>query len=240
MRYELPKGILVRTENAAKPAVQRSAHLSRIIRDLPSVEHSLDYGCGKMRYAEDILETSHRVTLVDSEVQLSRIQKLGSTTSTIRSLTARSNRISAMSTVELAQTRTRFDRAFCLNVLSAIPYAYARKNALSLIRHSLAPNAQCLFVLQYRNSDFTRMTKLSYARPFYDGFLLDSLRGHSFYALIAPDRLVSMLRQGGFDPVDQHLNEGSVYTWAQAKPVSESLSAIYDEQRSFREDASFS
>jgi hypothetical protein len=69
----------------------------------------------------------------------------------------------------------------------------------------------CLFVVQYRNSDFTRMKKMRNAKPWRDGFLIDSLRGFSFYGLISPKRLAALLAENGFEIVDQRLDNGRVF-----------------------------
>jgi hypothetical protein len=74
--------------------------------------------------------------------------------------------------------------------------------------------AECLFVVQYRNSDFTRMRKMRNTKPFLDGFVIDSLRGHSFYGLISPGRLERALARGGLKVREMDLNEGSAYCWA--------------------------
>jgi hypothetical protein len=58
------------------------------------------------------------------------------------------------------------------------------------------------------------MAKLATAEPWHDGFLLNSLRGYSFYAFIPPNALIEMIEQAGFQVVSQQLNEGSVYVWA--------------------------
>jgi len=58
------------------------------------------------------------------------------------------------------------------------------------------------------------MANLPIAEPWHDGFLLKSLRGYSFYALISPAALAKLLGQAGFEVVNQQLNQGSVYMWA--------------------------
>lgn len=234
MRYRLPGGTILRAENAAKPASQRSEYLDAIIRGLPPVESSVDYGCGKLRYLNAMLETSERVDLVDSEVQLARLQILDGSKTTIRSLIGSSNRISAFNTVEFASQVGGYDRGFCINVLSAIPYSFARRNALRLLRHSLRQGAECLFVVQYRNSDFTRMASLPYARKWQDGILLKSWRGSSFYALISPERLTIMVRNAGFDIANVHLNDGSIYLWGRAQRQLQRDVTVFDEDNSFR------
>jgi hypothetical protein len=116
--------------------------------------------------------------------------------------------------VEFKKLNTRFERGFCINVLSVIPSYARRRQVLNIIREKLRPDGECLFVVQYRNSDFTRMRKMSNAKPWLDGFLVDSLRGHSFYGIISPDRLETFLKRAGFLVRETKLNEGSAYSWA--------------------------
>jgi hypothetical protein len=52
------------------------------------------------------------------------------------------------------------------------------------------------------------------AKPWLDGFLVESLRGYSFYGMISPERLERALKRAGFRIRETKLNEGSAYTWA--------------------------
>ena len=214
MRYKLGRGIIIRTENAAKPASQASSHLKEILAELPPVESSFDYGCGKLRYYGAILQKTDTLTLVDSEIQLSRWQLLGGENTSIRQKISGSNQTIACNESEFRTLGRKFDRGFCINVLSVIPYYSARREVLNAIRSKLKTGGSCLFVTQYRNSDFDRMSQLPNARPWRDGFLIDSLRGFSFYVLIPPRRFNAMIEREGFEIEHSHLNEGSVYTCA--------------------------
>ena len=82
MHYEITPGIVVKTENAAKPESQASAFLKLLLADLPHVTASVDFGCGKLRYCDPILDKTDILASVDSEIQLSRMQILKGTTST--------------------------------------------------------------------------------------------------------------------------------------------------------------
>lgn len=214
MHYKLCSGIIIKSENAAKPHTQRSAFLQNLLTQLPTVESSFDYGCGKLRYLAPLLETSDTLALVDSEVQLSRPQRLLNRQTTIRNIARASNCLRAFDVSEFEMSPDRFDRGFCINVLSVIPFFAERRRTLERIRSKLRKGGRCLFVVQYRNSDFFRMRGMPNARLWRDGFLLDSRRGYSFYGLIAPDRLVSMLRAAQFAVDDLKINQGSAYVWA--------------------------
>ena len=67
MRYEIEPGIVVKTENAAKPESQGSTFLRSLLADLPHVYASVDFGCGKLRYCDAILEKTDILAIVDSE-----------------------------------------------------------------------------------------------------------------------------------------------------------------------------
>jgi SAM-dependent methyltransferase len=219
VRYKIASGIVVKTENAAKPESQRSAFLEGLISGLPQVESSFDYGCGKLRYLSSILEITQTLTLVDSEIQLSRTQQLKGRATTVRDILASSNRVDVLNDAEFGGVAAEFDRGFCINVLSVIPIYAKRRHVLKTIWQKLRPGGECLFVVQYRNSDFNRMRSLPNARPWRDGFLIDSLRGFSFYGLITPDRLASMLSSAGFILLERKLNQGSVFIIAQRPAV---------------------
>jgi len=214
MHYRLAPGIVIKTENAAKPESQASSYLKNLIRGLPPVESSFDYGCGKLRYCKTLLETTDTLALVDSEIQLSRLQTLRGTRTTIRGLVGKSNRVSVYNEEEFRALRERFDRGFCINVLPIIPYHARRKQVVELIRAKLRTGGTCLFVVQYRNSDFSRMRSMGNAWPWRDGFVVDSLRGYSFYGLISPEKLRSLVVKAGFTVRHMHLNEGSAYLCA--------------------------
>lgn len=235
MHYKIGAHILIKTENAAKPEKQGSTFLRSVISNLEPVTSSFDYGCGKLRYRDAILATTETLALVDSEIQLSRQQMIRGKLTTIREATQRSNRVSVYNTNEFGTLSATFDRGFCINVLSVIPLLSARRRVLDLIQWRLRPAGTCLFAVQYRNSDFTRMKGMPNARPWLDGFLIDSLRGYSFYGLISPGQLTKMVERAGFEIVNKTLNEGTVYLMARSPAKKKkSVSVRVDETRNFR------
>lgn len=235
MHYRIDAHILIKTENAAKPEKQGSAFLKSLISKLEPVSSSFDYGCGKLRYREAILATTDTLALVDSEIQLSRQQLIRGKLTTIREATQHGNRISTYNTSEFGTLLATFDRGFCVNVLSVIPFLSARRRVLDLIQWRLRPSGTCLFAVQYRNSDFTRMQTMPNARPWLDGFLIDSLRGYSFYGLISPERLTKMVEKAGFEIIERTLNEGTVYLMARSLAKNKKVVPIkIDEKRNFR------
>jgi SAM-dependent methyltransferase len=155
--------------------------------------------------------------LVDSETQLSRGQIIAQQRTTVRQLIGCSNGVEVANIAEFGSDKTEFDRGFCINVLSVIPILAIRQRVIRLIYSKLRPGGTCVFVVQYRNSDFKRMSAMPNARVWRDGMLIDSLRGFSFYALIRPNQLVSMVIGAGFQIADLRLNDGSAYVVAQSR-----------------------
>jgi hypothetical protein len=216
MRYRIGKDIVIRSENAAKPEAQSSAYLNKLISRLGRVRSSFDFGCGKLRYQRAIARTTDVLALVDSEVQLSREQMIRGRSTTIRDHVRKANDVDAYTVGQFASLERKFDRGFCINVLSVIPSANVRLGIVQLMRAKLKPGGACLFVVLYRNSDFTRMQRLPNCRFYGNGFLMDSLRGFSFYGLIPPKELAGLVKRGGFVVESVVLDEGTAYLWARS------------------------
>jgi hypothetical protein len=216
MRYKIGKDSIIRSENAAKPDTQSSAYLNKLISRLEPVHSSFDFGCGKLRYERAIAKTTEELALIDSEVQLSRTQMIRGRSTTIRDHVRKANHVHAYTVGQFAALVRKYDRGFCINVLSVIPSASVRLGIVQLMRTKLKPGCPCLFVSLYRNSDFTRMQKLPNCTPYGNGFLMDSLRGHSFYGLIPPNDLAFLVKRGGFEVESVKLDEGTAYLWAKS------------------------
>ena len=148
MRYNVEHGIVIRSENAAKPDVQCSAYLKDMLLNLPLVSSTLNFGCGKLRYHDAILSKTDDLILVDSEVQLSRTQIILDRMTSIREAVGGLNHVQALNVAELERHPARFDRAFCINVLSVIPIEAVRQRVVRLIRAKLKPGGSALFVVQ--------------------------------------------------------------------------------------------
>jgi hypothetical protein len=61
------------------------------------------------------------------------------------------------------------------------------------------------------------------ARRWRDGFLIDSLRGFSFYGLIPPQQLAALVADAGFENLEETLDDGRVFLMARSpqKPLTE-------------------
>jgi SAM-dependent methyltransferase len=211
MRYRI-RGHIVKSENAAKPHSQRSTHLTCWLREHVDGGAALDYGCGKLRYARDLYPIVDRLTLVDSEIQLSRAQKLEDLHTSIRRYVDRYwPRARCLSIEKCQREARRYDFVLCANVLSAIPVLAVRNRILKLLASSLRPAGQCLIVNQYRNSDFEIMRANPNATDYLDGWLLRSLRGTAFYGIITPEATIVAARACGHTIVENWTHEGVSY-----------------------------
>lgn len=217
MRYRICKHILIKSENAAKPEGHASKHLKDILNRLCLAPNVFDFGCGKLRYLDEMKQTSMQLFLVDSEIQLSRSQKIHGTTTTIKDVVRSANTLSAVNVADFEDSAVEFDRGFCVNMLSVIPIVTTRKRVVRLIERKPKRGGACLFVVQYRNSEFTKMVKREDAVRHEDGILLNGTRGYSFYGLIQPEQLRGLVEECGLRATDFHVHDGSAFLWAEKR-----------------------
>lgn len=217
MRYRISDEITILSENAAKPGSQRSKYLHNYINSLSPVSSSFDMGCGKLRYLESILAVSDRVALVDSEIQLSRMQQLGGRgLSSIREVCLGSNVIAPFNVEEFKDHPEYFDRGFCLNVLPIIPFESERLHVISIARGKLIKGSSCFFVHHYHNKEYRNLKYRESAFEFGDGFILKSLRGYSFFAILKHTYVADLIERCDFEVVSRTLIHGACYFEARA------------------------
>lgn len=214
MRYKIRGFGIIRSENAAKPSFQKSKFLVRFIAGLQHVESSVDYGAGKLRFLDDILARTDTLTIVDSTLQLERIQTIFSQKISIREFCAAYNSLSAVDTKTFSKYACRFDRAYLFNVLQIVPIPSIRRQILLRLNRSLNLGGELICCVQYRNSDFTRMSCMQNSHPYRDGFIIEHSRGTSFYGMIKPDALISLIENAGFKIQSKVLHDGSCYVIA--------------------------
>lgn len=193
------RGLRIHSQNAAKPISQASHYLLNWIRSHEKVITILDYGCGKMRYSAVLLEKCRHLTLVDSDIQLSRVQLIDGRKSSVREQAANLENTDVLTIEEFYSAGRQYDFILCANVLSAIPSWQIRHKVVRKLRNSLADNGECLFVTQFRDAYFSKMATYRNALKHMDGILIKSPRGNSFYGIIkkvALERLVKRHRLG--------------------------------------------
>lgn len=211
MRYSVGP-YLIHSEYSAKSMRQPSRETVAWIRSRAERGEVLDYGCGKLRYAVHLAPRCRSLTLVDSEEQMLRIQRIGNQRCTIpHFVSAHWVHARCLSLSEFASDTQTYELALCSNVLSAIPDEAMRMYALLLIAERLKPGGEALFVTQYRNSYFNYAKAQPNARPYLDGWILDTPRGSFFYGLIPLAKLEQLIRSSGLAVSRSWVQNGSAY-----------------------------
>ena len=181
MRYRI-KGVELRSENAAKSHMQRSKAVVEYLRATGRVKNLLDFGCGKLRYADQISKLGKHVVFVDSHVQLTRNQRVQGRVTTVASLAReRYSNASVLPSEKLVTARTQHDLITCINVLSAIPDILALRGVLRTIRRLTKPTGIAVFINQHRNTYFSRF---STGRRHLFGYIFEGRNGPSYYGVM--------------------------------------------------------
>jgi 2-polyprenyl-3-methyl-5-hydroxy-6-metoxy-1,4-benzoquinol methylase len=195
MRYRV-KGVEIRTENAAKPYSQRSQAVVAYLKTAPRVNTVLDYGCGKLRYSDLLARIGKRATFVDSELQLTRRQRIRGKVTTVTELVAeRYSNIEVMSAETAMLDQSSYDFVTCINVLSAIPTMAAIDAVLRAIKRLTKHSGVAVFINQHRNSYFKRF---EVGKRHLFGHLHEGKRGYSYYGVMTKEVVQSLLLEYGY------------------------------------------
>jgi hypothetical protein len=209
------KGFVIRSENAAKSSSQASQYLVDVLQQYAPMAHALDMGCGKLRYSGHLAAIADRLTVVDSEIQLSRTQLLFGKRTTIRDfITKRWLHARAISVEQFPADRCKYDFALCSNVLSSIPSNSGRRNIIRGIGLRLTAKGKALFVCQYTNSYFFQQLKSNDVVRHADGFIKGTRHNASFYGLITPEHLMDLVIKSRLVVVEMWRNDQSGYVVA--------------------------
>lgn len=213
MRYVI-NGAEIKTENAAKPYSQKSSAVDAYLLSLRGKPSILDFGCGKLRYSDTLINVTSKVTFVDSTVQLDREQIIRGEKTTVRSYVK--DYYLGCQTVcyeELAGHQDKYDIVTCTNVLSTIPCEKTLLEVMAHIRRLLKKNGFAVFVNQHRNSYFKKYEsgeKLLY------GYLYKGTRGTSYYGIFDKALVEKMLKKNGYKVLRSWSSGES--TFAEATP----------------------
>lgn len=203
---------LIKSENAATCTSQTNAFVLSYISSLPSGITALDYGCGKCRYSKQLSERTARLTIVDSEIQITRKQKIHGETTTVKEY-AETNlqNTTAYSLEDNEWKKEHYDFILCTNVLSAIPNVLERYTVLRNIAELLSKDGCSLITVQYKNSYFSTYSNNPTAIKHEDGWIIKRGSSYSFYGIIQPNILVEMCTQSGLSIIKNINKDGSIY-----------------------------
>jgi hypothetical protein len=200
MRYKI-NNLEIRSENAAKPATDAAAHLVAWLKSRECTDSALDYGCGKLRYTHYIAHRSKHIGIVDSDVQLTRMQRINGDDTTVVDY-AKKNwpSVAIQGLVDFWKKPSRsYGFILCANVLSAIPCPKTRAKSLRAIHAALQRRGQALFVNQHTNSYFTKISRTPTAKPHLDGWIVESNGRASYYGILNRDTVVHFVSECGFN-----------------------------------------
>lgn len=196
MRYVV-QGQIIKSENAAKPYNQKSKVIDEYLLSKCRTNTVLDYGCGKLRYADSLIKIGKKVTFVDSELQLKREQIIRGEKTNISDYVKRHYpNCEAISIETIGNHTTRYDLITCTNVLSAIPCEETLSKAISNIRNLLKPGGTAIFVNQHRSSYFK---KYQSGKKHLHGYLYSGRRGHSYYGIMEKSKTEALVLSEGFE-----------------------------------------
>jgi 2-polyprenyl-3-methyl-5-hydroxy-6-metoxy-1,4-benzoquinol methylase len=199
VRYKV-QNLEIRSENTAKPIVQASQYLKRWIKSQKVFDNVLDFGCGKLRYSKTLALRARKLTLVDSKIQLDRIQKIDGEKTTIYDyVDSHIKHARVLTFDEFQQDFQKYDLELCAFVLSSIPNVRARNRVLKSLCEKLQSSGRCLFVSQFKDHYYEKISKLPYSKPFLDGWLRVTPVGNFYYGLIDRGKLERIVIKTGFN-----------------------------------------
>ncbi|HAV1655968.1 class I SAM-dependent methyltransferase [Enterobacter hormaechei] len=181
-------GITIRSENAAKPHTMPSGYLCNYIKNSKKNGRALDFGCGKLRYSEQLVNKFNVVTFLDSRKQLERVQIIRGIKTTIPEYVANNYKNSnAVPFENVDKITDQYDFILCANVLSAIPCKTTIYKIISSIRELLKSDGEAMIVNQYKSSYFK---KYESGIKHLHGYIYQNFRNASYYGLL-DERVVS-------------------------------------------------
>lgn len=212
MHYKI-KGLLIRSENTAKPIMDAAGTLVEWLSQRPQTRSALDYGCGKLRYTAHIADRSRYLGIVDSTEQLDRVQRITGIITTVRKFAKK--KWPGCRVYDLHQfwegIHHAYDFILCSNVLSAIPCPKVRARSLRSISRSLAKGGQLLVVNQHTNSYFCTVRRKPETASHLNGWILHSRKGGAYYGIFTKDITITLLKRFNFKVLEAWIDGQSNY-----------------------------
>ena len=208
MNYKI-NGINIRSENAAKPHTMLSNYLCKQIESTNKNGNALDFGCGKLRYSEQLVNKFETVTFLDSRRQLERVQIIRGVQTTIPDYVINSYKNANIVSYEnIDKITNHYDFILCANVLSAIPCESTIHKVLSAIRELLKSDGEALIVNQYKSSYFKRYES---GIKHLHGYIYQNSRNAFYYGLLDVDTVSKICSDNNLEIIKSWSKAGSSY-----------------------------
>ncbi|WP_137462356.1 class I SAM-dependent methyltransferase [Escherichia coli] len=181
LNYKI-NGMTIRSENAAKPHTMPSNYLCNHIENSVKNGMALDFGCGKLRYSEQLVNKFEAVTFLDSRKQLERVQIIRGVQTTIPEYVANNYKNANVVPFEsIDKIKDNYDFILCANVLSAIPGKSTIYKIINEIGRLLKNDGEAIIVNQYKSSYFK---KYETGIKHLHGYIYQNSRNAFYYGLL--------------------------------------------------------
>ncbi|EGI6850819.1 methyltransferase domain-containing protein, partial [Escherichia coli] len=171
--------------------------------------NAIDFGCGKLRYSEQLVNKFETVTFLDSRRQLERVQIIRGVQTTIPDYVINNYKNANIVSYEnIDKITNHYDFILCANVLSAIPCESTIHKVLSAIRELLKSDGEALIVNQYKSSYFKRYES---GIKHLHGYIYQNSRNAFYYGLLDVDTVSKICSDNNLEIIKSWSKAGSSY-----------------------------
>ncbi|EEW6227449.1 methyltransferase domain-containing protein [Escherichia coli] len=186
-----------------------SNYLCKQIESTNKNGNTLDFGCGKLRYSEQLVNKFETVTFLDSRRQLERVQIIRGVQTTIPDYVINNYKNANIVSYEnIDKITNHYDFILCANVLSAIPCESTIHKVLSAIRELLKSDGEALIVNQYKSSYFKRYES---GIKHLHGYIYQNSRNAFYYGLLDVDTVSKICSDNNLEIIKSWSKAGSSY-----------------------------
>ncbi|WP_250953649.1 class I SAM-dependent methyltransferase [Escherichia coli] len=186
-----------------------SNYLCKQIESTNKNGNALDFGCGKLRYSEQLVNKFETVTFLDSRRQLERVQIIRGVQTTIPDYVINNYKNAKIVSYEnIDKITNHYDFILCVNVLSAIPCESTIHKVLSAIRELLKSDGEALIVNQYKSSYFKRYER---GIKHLHGYIYQNSRNAFYYGLLDVDTVSKICSDNNLEIIKSWSKAGSSY-----------------------------
>ncbi|WP_332965490.1 class I SAM-dependent methyltransferase [Escherichia coli] len=186
-----------------------SNYLCKQIESTNKNGNALDFGCGKLRYSEQLVNKFETVTFLDSRRQLERVQFIRGVQTTIPDYVINNYKNANIVSYEnIDKITNHYDFILCANVLSAIPCESTIHKVLSAIRELLKSDGEALIVNQYKSSYFKRYES---GIKHLHGYIYQNSRNAFYYGLLDVDTVSKICSDNNLEIIKSWSKAGSSY-----------------------------
>jgi hypothetical protein len=206
MKYSI-KGHSISSELAAKPVAQGAKFVVDLIGNLEYVNHIVDYGCGKLRYAIHLEKQCDSLTIVDSRIQLNKKQKVHDEQTSVKNYALKHFKNCNVLDIRAFQKSPAVDAdiLFCANVFSAIPSKSEQTKALKSIKSAIGKKGKFILINQHTNSYYSDVSRREDSIQHLDGYIVKSNRGTTYFGQLNMNKTSELLNSAGFNIVDHYI-----------------------------------